>query len=165
MFYLGADASALTPPLQAPGEPLSVGAAAGEEVDLVRMVAAVAATRRPGADGALSRPVYDVPHAVRPWGWRVSAYLWTKSIAAGALLVAALGRVSGLWGALHGVAAPALSLIFLALTTVLLVVDLKRPDRFAYILLKPQLALVARVGRLDPDGLRRRRRACGCSAG
>jgi formate-dependent nitrite reductase membrane component NrfD len=73
---------------------------------------------------------------VRPWGSKVSAYLWTKSIAAGVLLVAALAGSSG-WGSLLGIAAPALSLIFLALTTVLLIFDLKRADRFAYILLKP----------------------------
>ena len=29
---------------------------------------------------------YDVPHSV-PWGWRVSLYTWTKSIAAGAFAV------------------------------------------------------------------------------
>ena len=91
----------------------------------------------PGGDGALSRPVYDVPHAVRPWGWRVSAYLWTKSIAAGALLVAALAGLRRRGGSLHATVAPAISLAFLLLTLVLLVVDLKRPDRFAYILLKP----------------------------
>src|SRR3712207_8644233 len=32
---------------------------------------------------------YDVPHSL-PWDWRVSLYTWTKSIAAGAYLVAAL---------------------------------------------------------------------------
>jgi formate-dependent nitrite reductase membrane component NrfD len=106
-----------------------------EEADLMRMVAAVQ-ERGPGGDGALSRPVYDAPHAVRPWGWRVSAYLWTKSIAAGALLVAGLAG-STWWGALALTVAPAISLFFLMLTLVLLVVDLKRPDRFAYILLKP----------------------------
>jgi formate-dependent nitrite reductase membrane component NrfD len=101
----------------------------------MRMVAAVQ-ERGPGGDGALSRPVYDAPHAVRPWGWRVSAYLWTKSIAAGSLLVAGLAG-STWWGALGMTVAPAISLLFLLLTLVLLVVDLKRPDRFAYILLKP----------------------------
>jgi len=77
-----------------------------------------------------------VPHAVRPWGWKVSAYLWTKSVSAGALLVAAFAG-SESWGSLFTGAAPALSLLFLAITTVLLVADLKRPERFAYILLKP----------------------------
>src|SRR5260370_41466330 len=32
---------------------------------------------------ALARTVYDVAHPEQPWGWKVAAYLWTKSIAAG----------------------------------------------------------------------------------
>jgi formate-dependent nitrite reductase membrane component NrfD len=90
-------------------------------------------------DGALARPVYDAPHAPLPWGWRVAAYLWTKSIAAGTLLLAALAVLGGADGTspLLGVTAPALALVFLALTTALLVLDLKRPERFLYILLKP----------------------------
>jgi formate-dependent nitrite reductase membrane component NrfD len=73
---------------------------------------------------------------VRPWGWKVSAYLWTKSIAAGALLVAAFAG-SDSWGGLFNGIAPALSLLFLAITTGLLIFDLKRPERFAYIVFKP----------------------------
>ena len=87
----------------------------------------------------MARPVYDAPHAVLPWGWKVGAYLWTKSIAAGSLLLAALGVLLG--GATGGLpswpqapAAPLLALVFLALTTVLLVGDLKRPDRFFFLL-------------------------------
>jgi Fe-S-cluster-containing dehydrogenase component/formate-dependent nitrite reductase membrane component NrfD len=135
VFYLGADAAALTPELQAPSERYLWAERPREEVDLVKMVASV----QDGAHGAtpgLSRPVYDAPHAVRPWGSRVSAYLWTKSIAAGALLVAAFAG-SEAWGALFTRVAPAVSLVFLALTTALLIMDLKRPERFAYILLKP----------------------------
>ena len=89
----------------------------------------------------MARPVYDAPHAVLPWGWKVGAYLWTKSIAAGSLLLAALGVLLG--GATGGLpawpqapAAPLLALVFLALTTVLLVGDLKRPDRFFFLLTK-----------------------------
>jgi len=132
VFYVGADSSALTPPLQRPGSSFMFGQRPAAEADLVQMVAALHA-REPGHDGTLSRPVYDAPHATRPWGGRVAAYLWTKSIAAGALLVAAFGSLE----TLYTVAAPALSLLFLVLTTLLLVFDLKRPDRFAYILLKP----------------------------
>jgi formate-dependent nitrite reductase membrane component NrfD len=74
----------------------------------------------------------------RPWGPKVSAYLWTKSIAAGAPLVSALAALLGASPSsfLLGVASPVLALLFLAVTTGLLVVDLKRPDRFHYILLK-----------------------------
>jgi Fe-S-cluster-containing dehydrogenase component/formate-dependent nitrite reductase membrane component NrfD len=138
VFYLGADASTLTPTLQSGAEHYLWAERAAAEVDLVRMVAGVAGRDGQG-DGSLSRPVYDVPRAPRPWGWKVSAYLWTKSIAAGTLLVAAsavlLGQAAG--GLLSGLMAPALALVFLALTTALLVLDLKRPDRFHYILLRP----------------------------
>ncbi len=74
------------------------------------------------------------------WGWKVSGYLFTKSIAAGAFLIPALLS-------LFDEAAPVerlfrsgvpLALAFLALTGVLLVADLKRPERFLWVLLRPQ---------------------------
>jgi len=136
VFYVGADAASLIPQLQSPSERYLWAERPRDEVDLMKMVAAVQETGRGAADAALSRPVYDAPHAVRPWGWKVSAYLWTKSISAGALLVAAFAG-SESWGGLFNGVAPALSLLFLAITTALLVLDLKRPERFAYILLKP----------------------------
>lgn len=85
------------------------------------------------------RTVYDVAHAV-PWGKKVSLYIWTKSVAAGAFLLSSIGVGLGIvpdnpllnWGALL------LALIFLAITTVFLVTDLKRPERFYTILLRPQ---------------------------
>jgi Fe-S-cluster-containing dehydrogenase component/formate-dependent nitrite reductase membrane component NrfD len=138
VFYLGADASALSPTLQAPAEQYLWAQRPAGEVDLVRMVAEVQ-QRDGGRDGSISRPVYDAPHLPRPWRGKVAAYLWAKSIAAGTLLLASagviLGRTDG--GALTGVAAPILALLFLALTTALLVLDLKRPGRFHYILLRP----------------------------
>jgi formate-dependent nitrite reductase membrane component NrfD len=87
----------------------------------------------------LARTVYDVGHPERAWGWKVSTYLWTKSIAAGALLVAALSVMAGgaTDRALAGIAAALVALVFLALTTGLLVWDLKRPERFLYLLFKP----------------------------
>jgi Fe-S-cluster-containing dehydrogenase component/formate-dependent nitrite reductase membrane component NrfD len=131
LFYLGADASALTPSMQAPVESYAFATRPQAEIDLVRMVASV-------QDGALSRPVYDAPHLTRPWGWKVSAYLWTKSVAAGALAIAALAAVLGAPRSsfLLSTAPPILALLFLVLTTGLLVFDLKRPDRFHYILFK-----------------------------
>jgi Fe-S-cluster-containing dehydrogenase component len=89
---------------------------------------------------ARARTTYDVTH-VRPWGWKVSAYLWTKSLAAGAFLVAAIGLGSGFVSRgnfIFNSIAPQISLTLLAVTLVLLVADLKRPERFLYILLKPQ---------------------------
>jgi Fe-S-cluster-containing dehydrogenase component/formate-dependent nitrite reductase membrane component NrfD len=75
---------------------------------------------------------YDVPHYA-PWGWRVSLYTWTKSIAAGAFGVPVLLAVTGYlgwgdpavrWGA------PVAALVFLAITGALLIWDLKHPLRF-----------------------------------
>jgi hypothetical protein len=75
---------------------------------------------------------YDVPHHA-PWGWRVSLYTWTKSIAAGAFLVPVLLAVTGYlgWGGpLDRWAAPVLALAFLGITGALLIWDLKHPLRF-----------------------------------
>lgn len=88
---------------------------------------------------AKARTTYDVAHE-RPWGWKVSAYLWTKSVSSGSFLLAAvaigLGFVPG--GVLFRTAAPWIALVFLALTLVLLVADLKRPERFLSIMFRPQ---------------------------
>ncbi len=134
LYYLGADTATLSPSLQTSTERYQFATRPPEEIDLVRMVAA-AQPVAPHGDGRLGRPVYDVPHVARPWGWKVAAYLWTKSVAAGVLGVAAAAALLGAAGGwLGGVAAPVLALVFLALTTVLLVADLKRPDRFHFIL-------------------------------
>jgi Fe-S-cluster-containing dehydrogenase component/formate-dependent nitrite reductase membrane component NrfD len=138
VFYVGADAAALTPSLQAPASGYMWAERPAEEVSLTSMLAGLAREAGRHGDDAMARPVYDAPHVRRPWGWKVGAYLWTKSIAAGALLVAAAGALIGGsaegWGA--GLAAPLLALIFLGLTTALLVADLKRPERFLYLITK-----------------------------
>jgi formate-dependent nitrite reductase membrane component NrfD/ferredoxin len=93
------------------------------------------------ADLPVRPPVvaYDVPRQ-RTWGIKVAAYIWTKSIAAGAALVPALMRLSGrpTGGLLLSRLAPAIALAFLGLTGLLLVADLKRPERFWTILVRPQ---------------------------
>jgi formate-dependent nitrite reductase membrane component NrfD len=90
-----------------------------------------------------SREVYNVAHG-KPWGWHISAYLWTKSIAAGVVMVAASWLLNrwDRWPSLPAAdvlvrAAPVLSLIFLGITCGLLVFDLKRPERFWRLLLTP----------------------------
>ncbi len=83
---------------------------------------------------------YDVPHTA-PWGWRVSLYTWTKSIAAGAYLAALALVLAGVlsWsGTLFRWVAPAVSLAMLAVTGVLLVWDLKHPLRFWMMFTRPQ---------------------------
>lgn len=75
---------------------------------------------------------YDIPHQA-PWGWRVSLYTWTKSIAAGAFAVPVLLAALGFLGWTDAVVrwvAPLLALAFLAITGVLLIWDLKHPFRF-----------------------------------
>jgi formate-dependent nitrite reductase membrane component NrfD len=88
----------------------------------------------------VAREVYDVPH-ITPWGKRIAFYLWTKSIAAGVLLLSALLLNMGFEqdAVVLNFFSPALSLIFLAATMLLLVFDLKRPGRFFYLLTKPNL--------------------------
>ncbi|MEE2882301.1 MAG: 4Fe-4S dicluster domain-containing protein [Planctomycetota bacterium] len=99
----------------------------------------------PGQEDPIQRGAphrtYDIHqrHAVS-WGWKVSAYLWTKSIAAGAVMVPALlapfERTSLIDASLS--LGWSLALIFLAITGVLLVTDLKRPERFLWVMLRPQ---------------------------
>jgi Fe-S-cluster-containing dehydrogenase component/formate-dependent nitrite reductase membrane component NrfD len=90
-----------------------------------------------GREAGAAREVYDVPHPP-PWGKKIVAYLWTKAIAAGALVVAAL--LSALQvpeeNLLLHVVSPLIALVFTALTVFLLVFDLKRPDRFYYLVTK-----------------------------
>src|SRR5690606_1977359 len=74
----------------------------------------------------------DVPHR-RPWDWRVGLYTWTKSIAAGTYLASLLLILFGAaaWdGALWRVATPVLGGAALALTGLILILDLEHPARF-----------------------------------
>jgi formate-dependent nitrite reductase membrane component NrfD len=76
-----------------------------------------------------------------PWDWRVSAYTWTKSIAAGAYLVSLMMVLIGAieWDSpLFAWVAPVIGLAFLALTGALLIADLEHPSRFHYIFTRPQ---------------------------
>jgi hypothetical protein len=105
-----------------------------------------------GEDGASAEPrggrvVTERGHPARvvyanefpmPWGWRVSSYFLTKGISAGIAIAAAMALwfgagVGSVWMAW---VAPLVAGLFLLLTGVLLVWDLKRPDRFYYLLTK-----------------------------
>ena len=96
--------------------------------------AAIAGPERPAA-----RVAYDVFHP-RPWGWKVALYLWTKGIGAGAfgLIFVAVGLGLAPVDQLTRLVAAFISLAGVGLTTVLLVADLKRPERFLSILYRPQ---------------------------
>lgn len=86
------------------------------------------------------RRVYGVPREGVAWGWEVAAYVWTKAIAAGAFLVPFLAIVFDFAPVPEGALdiAVATALVFLAATMGLLVIDLGRPGRFLYVLLRPQ---------------------------
>src|SRR6266480_2880764 len=83
---------------------------------------------------------YDVAHSI-PWDWKVSLYTWTKGIASGVYLVAALMVLFGFLSAnslLWLWLAPVVSGVFLAITGGLLIWDLEHPERFYLIFTRPQ---------------------------
>jgi formate-dependent nitrite reductase membrane component NrfD len=82
---------------------------------------------------------YNAQHKV-PWHWPVPAYLVTKGIGAGIILVLTLAWL-GLgvpFSAPVAVVGGLVSLVAMGATTALLVYDLEHPERFLYILLRPQ---------------------------
>ncbi|WP_367115223.1 4Fe-4S dicluster domain-containing protein [Actinophytocola sp.] len=129
VFYLGADRAVLDP-LAAPVNETYLWA----RPDRQRLETAGDLDPDPETQASTT---LNTAHP-RRWGWRVMTYLWTKSVGAGVLLIAALALALGArLGAVGDVVAPALALVFTALTGVLLVWDLKRPERFWYIFAKP----------------------------
>ncbi len=85
-----------------------------------------------------AKRAYDAPSKGILWGWEVSAYIWTKGIAAGTYMIAMMLWLTGqldmtdLWLPITGI-----GLGFLTITGVLLIMDLDRPDRFLYVMLRP----------------------------
>jgi formate-dependent nitrite reductase membrane component NrfD len=133
VYYVGADEASLTPEaltrrkaylwgeVQADGRPREA-VSASEQI--------------PGP--AEAETVYDVHHP-KPWGWKVASYLWTKSIGAGAVLIAAILLLMG-WSPANDTfnyAAPLIGVLFIVITSLLLILDLKRPERFWYLLVNP----------------------------
>jgi formate-dependent nitrite reductase membrane component NrfD len=82
---------------------------------------------------------YNAQHKI-PWHWPVPAYLVTKGLAAGLFLILSFGwlfkwfRFDGAVAVTGGI----ITLAFMLATTGLLVIDLEKPERFLYILLRPQ---------------------------
>jgi len=79
---------------------------------------------------------YDVPHR-KAWGLDLVLYLLTKGISTGAMMLSAILWMMGDRTPLVGLAGPAASVLFSILTAVVLVIDLERPERFLYILTRP----------------------------
>ncbi len=82
------------------------------------------------------RTVLDAGHKVE-WGWQVAAYLVTKGIAAGAALFAPFALPLGLTGNAANYAPEIIALVFITLTTILLIEDLHRPTKFFRLLTRP----------------------------
>ncbi|ACF12593.1 4Fe-4S ferredoxin iron-sulfur binding domain protein [Chloroherpeton thalassium ATCC 35110] len=87
----------------------------------------------------MAQVAYDIRHALQ-WHWPVPAYLVTKGVAAGLILFLAVVHAFGLAKIGGTLAAVGFftSLIFSALTSVFLVVDLEKPDRFLRVMFRPQ---------------------------
>jgi Fe-S-cluster-containing dehydrogenase component len=126
LFYVEGDADALVP------------GAAPPPSDYMWSSAPQAAALPLSDDSGAPRRTYGAAEQHRnSWGWKVSAYLWTKSLAAGAFLVPALASFIDPFRAVRpGYAL--LAALFLGLTGVLLVWDLRQPRRFLWTLTRPQ---------------------------
>jgi Fe-S-cluster-containing dehydrogenase component/formate-dependent nitrite reductase membrane component NrfD len=135
LFYVGVDGDLLNPSMMEP-QSSHFWAEKDPGEDLYALKSANPARPTPGA----AREVYDVPHLV-PWGKKIASYLWTKAISAGVLLLSALFLHMGFEQdiILVGIIGPLVSIVFLAVTMGLLVLDLKKPGRFFYLLIKPNL--------------------------
>ena len=135
LFYIGADEASLVPEttLQ-PAQYIWAEVHPEEHEKLELYPAPLGGTAEP-------HTVYNVPHA-KPWERLVSAYLWTKSIAAGALIISGALLGAGLAASepLLTVGAPLVALLFLGLTTLFLIGDLGKPARFLYVLTKPNFS-------------------------
>ena len=89
----------------------------------------------PDAAGVVARTAYTTAHEMT-WRAKVSGYLVTKAVAAGMMAVAALLVLLGHGAeqAAVGVVPAVVAGVFLAATGLLLVWDLRRPERFYYLI-------------------------------
>lgn len=127
IFYLGADESVLRPEIATRPFMFKEG-----QVHLRPLGSPDPDPSRPGDP----RVDYDVPHK-QAWGTDLILYLLTKGISTGAMLLSAILWWLGDRSPLVELAGPIISVIFAAITAVVLVIDLERPERFYYILTRP----------------------------
>ncbi|RMF84639.1 MAG: 4Fe-4S ferredoxin, partial [Planctomycetota bacterium] len=121
-------------PAQAPPAEDYLWSAGGNGVSAVDLIRA----RREAQENADARRVYDARRKPAPWGWMVSTYVTTKAISAGVVMVTFLLYLFGDAPAALPLPPALVSLAALAVTGALLVADLKQPQRFLYVLLRPQ---------------------------
>ncbi len=134
VYYRGADQASLDPTRTAIANDGMIWA----ETTPAHPTMPVAIGSKPTDElGVVARTAYTTAHHMT-WKEKVSGYLVTKAVAAGVMLVAALLVLLGHaddQGAV-GVMPPMVAGLFLAVTGVLLIADLKQPGRFHYLILK-----------------------------
>jgi Fe-S-cluster-containing dehydrogenase component len=110
----------------------------GKPIDR-RAIDNVAKEIQQDVDTTEARRVYDSPSKGVLWGWEVPAYVWTKAVATGTFLMMAIWYfLNGGIDASSELNGLITTLVFMGLTAAFLVKDLDRPDRFIYVLLRPQ---------------------------
>jgi Fe-S-cluster-containing dehydrogenase component/formate-dependent nitrite reductase membrane component NrfD len=132
VFYKGADQASLDPTRTAIANDGMIWADTTSQHPTVP----VTLGKKPvDMDGVVARTAYTTKHNPT-WGQMVSGYLVTKAIAGGAMLIAALLVLLGHADeqATVGIMAPIVAGIFLTVTGALLVLDLKQPTRFYYLI-------------------------------
>ena len=82
---------------------------------------------------------YNAQHRIQ-WHWELPLYLVTKNIAGGLFMLLSLGAGLGMFtfDAVTFLAAGFTAMVFMLITTILLIKDLSQPKRFLSILLRPQ---------------------------
>lgn len=133
LFYVGGDSAALDPTAAPPLDTYLWSGNDGRISLPILQKASDEAERESAA-----RRTYDPKSKPAPWGWMVSAYITTKAIATGLVIVPFLIFALNLAPSVLPTPAFLGSLLFLAITGALLVADLKQPSRFLYVLFRPQ---------------------------
>lgn len=82
---------------------------------------------------------YNAQHKI-PWHWQIPAYVVTKHIAGGTFMLLGLAAVFGTFAFSPGqvVFAGGLGVLMTLVTLGLLIYDLERPDRFFFLMVRPQ---------------------------
>ena len=138
VFYVDGDADSLVPSAAPPPESYMWAQSPQPPAFHLEPEQRAAWRNAPQLDDA-PRRTYGVKEQHRnSWGWKVSAYLWTKSIAAGAFLVPAVLAMLDPWRPGTPLASIVLASVALAVTGLLLVWDLRQPRRFLWTLTRPQ---------------------------
>jgi formate-dependent nitrite reductase membrane component NrfD len=127
VFYLGATESTIRPEIATRPFMFKEG-----QVHLRPLGSPEADPASPGDP----RVDYDIPHK-QAWGIDLVLYLLFKGISTGAMFLSALFWLMGDRSTLIGFVGPLVSTIFSAATAVVLVIDLEQPQRFLFILTRP----------------------------